>query len=166
MGMEKEKAMKETLVGYTGFVGSNLAAAHTFTEQYNSKNITQAYDTRPDLLVYAGVRAEKFLANRAPEQDLETVRGAFENIQNIRPKRLVLISTIDVYGRPVGVDEDTSIETEGLQAYGANRYQLEQWVREEYPQALILRLPCDSGHAKRREIPGAGGSGWRALPLL
>lgn len=141
MGMEKEKAMKETLVGYTGFVGSNLAAAHTFTEQYNSKNITQAYDTRPDLLVYAGVRAEKFLANRAPEQDLETVRGAFENIQNIRPKRLVLISTIDVYGTPVGVDEDAPIETEGLQAYGANRYQLEQWVREEYPQALILRLP-------------------------
>lgn len=133
--------MKEALVGYTGFVGSNLAAAHTFMEQYNSKNIAQSYGTRPDLLVYAGVRAEKFLANRDPEEDFKTVQEAFANIQRIQPHRLVLISTVDVYRSPVGVDENTPIETEGLHAYGANRYQLEQWVREEYPQALIVRLP-------------------------
>ena len=133
--------MKTALVGYTGFVGSNLAAAHGFTGLYNSKNIDQAADTRPDLLVYAGVRAEKFLANQMPEKDLKVVREAFDNIQRIRPRRLVLISTIDVYKNPVEVDEDSLIETEGLHPYGYNRYLLEQWVREAYPDALIVRLP-------------------------
>lgn len=133
--------MRTALVGYTGFVGSNLAAAHAFTQLYNSKNIDLATGTKPELLVYAGVRAEKFLANQMPEKDLETVQEAFSNIQRIGPRRLVLISTIDVYKNPVEVDEDSAIETEGLHPYGYNRYLLEQWVREAYPDALIVRLP-------------------------
>ena len=59
------------LVGYTGFVGSNIYASGEFDSVYNSKNIESAVGTGPDLLVYAGVRAEKFLANNAPEKDLE-----------------------------------------------------------------------------------------------
>lgn len=133
--------MKTALAGYTGFVGSNLAAGHSFTSLYNSKNIEEAFGTRPELLVYAGVRAEKFLANQMPEQDLETVREAFSNIQKIQPKRLVLISTIDVYKNPVDVDEGSIIDTEGLHPYGYHRYLLEQWVREAFPETLIMRLP-------------------------
>ena len=133
--------MRTALVGYTGFVGSNLASAYEFTHLYHSKNIEQAYGTEPDLLVYAGVRAEKFLANREPERDLKTIKEAFSNIQRIRPGKLVLISTIDVYKTPVLTDEKTEIETEGLEPYGRNRYLLEQQVREAYPDALILRLP-------------------------
>ena len=39
------------------------------------------------------------------------------------------------------MDENSEIDTEGLHAYGYNRYQLELWVREKYPDALIIRLP-------------------------
>lgn len=53
----------------------------------------------------------------------------------------MLISTIDVYKNPVDVDEDTVIDTDGLQAYGLNRYYLEQWVEEGFPDHLIIRLP-------------------------
>ena len=56
------------LVGYTGFVGSNLYTQGKFDCVYNSKNITEAFETYPDLLVYAGLRAEKYLANQAPEK--------------------------------------------------------------------------------------------------
>lgn len=31
---------------------------------------------------------------------------------------------------------------DGLPAYGRNRLQLERWVREDYPNALIVRLPA------------------------
>ncbi len=134
--------MKTALVGYTGFVGSNLAAEHSFSQLYNSKNIEEAFGTKPELLVYAGVRAEKFLANQMPEEDLKTVREAFSNIQKIQPGKLVLISTIDVYREPVGVDEDSVIDTAGLHPYGYHRYLLEQWVREAFPDALIVRLPA------------------------
>lgn len=129
------------LVGYTGFVGSNIYAAGSFDQVYNSKNIEEAYGTNPDLLVYAGLRAEKYLANNAPEKDMELIEQAQENIEKINPKKLVLISTIDVFKIPKDVDEDSVIDTENLHAYGFNRYQLELWVREKYPDALIIRLP-------------------------
>lgn len=129
------------LVGYTGFVGSNLYAVGDFDAVYNSKNIEEAFGTEPDLLVYAGLRAEKYLANNAPEKDMELIYQAEENISKIKPKKLVLISTIDVFKVPAGVDETTKIDTVELHPYGYDRYQLEVWVRENYPDALIIRLP-------------------------
>ncbi len=132
----------KALVGYTGFVGGNIDRKADFDARYNSKNIQDAYGTRPDLLVYAGLRAEKYLANKEPEKDLARIREAFDNIRKIDPRELVLISTSDVYKVPVGVNEDTPVDTEDLHAYGLNRYYLEQWVREAYPEATIVRLPA------------------------
>lgn len=131
------------LVGYTGFVGSNIyaSAGEKIDNVYNSKNIKEAYGTCPDLLIYAGLRAEKYLANNDPEKDMELILQAEENIAKINPKKLVLISTIDVFKNPNGVDENSEIDTKELHAYGYNRYQLEVWVREKYPNALIIRLP-------------------------
>lgn len=131
----------KALVGYTGFVGSNIYAAGDFDVVYNSANIEEAYGTAPDLLVYAGLRAEKYLANNAPDKDMELIRQAQRNIEKIAPKKLVLISTIDVFKIPQNVDENSIIVTEGLHPYGYDRYQLECWVREKYPNALIIRLP-------------------------
>lgn len=132
-----------SLVGYTGFVGSNihLAAGRKIEGLYNSKNIKKAYGSAPDLLIYAGLRAEKYLANNAPEQDMLQILQAEENIRMINPKKVVLISTIDVFKVPENVDETSAIETDGLHAYGYNRYQLELWVRKNYQDALIIRLP-------------------------
>lgn len=131
------------LVGYTGFVGSNIyaAAANEIDAVYNSKNIEEAFGTNPDLLIYSGLRAEKYLANNEPDKDMELIIQAEKNIEAINPKKLVLISTVDVLKEPNGKDEDAPVDTDNLHAYGLNRYRLEQWVRERYPDALIIRLP-------------------------
>ena len=133
----------KALVGYTGFVGSNIysCAGKEIDAVYNSKNIEEAYGTNPELLIYAGLRAEKYLANNAPGKDMELIREAEGNISKINPHKLVLISTIDVFADPAGVCENDPVNTEGLHAYGLNRYMLEEWVRENYPDALIIRLP-------------------------
>lgn len=133
--------MISCLVGYTGFVGSNLNDSYNFSYVFNSKNIKEAYGLKPDLLVYAGVRAEKFLANQFPDKDLESIKEAFSNIQKIDAKQVVLISTIDVYHDPIDVNEDTLISTDDLQPYGLHRYYLEQWVKDKYENSLIVRLP-------------------------
>ncbi len=130
-----------SLVGYTGFVGSNIAASGSFDGLYNSKNIETAYGTNPDLLIYAGLPAEMYLANKDPQKDMEQIFQAERNIAEIRPEKLVLISTVSVFRAPVGVNESSPVDTDGLPAYGYNRYQLELWVREHYPDALIIRLP-------------------------
>lgn len=136
--------MKIVLVGHTGFVGSNICkqAGNKIKGLYNSKNIETAYKTDPDILIYAGLRAEKFLANAYPEKDKLLIEEAKKNIKSINPKKLVLISTIDVFKEPINVSEESNIDLQGLQPYGYNRFQLELWVRENYPDALIVRLPA------------------------
>ncbi len=51
------------------------------------------------------------------------------------------MSTIDVLKKPEDADESSKMYTVVLHPYGYNRYQLELWVREKYPDALIIRLP-------------------------
>lgn len=144
--------MTTSLVGHTGFVGSNLVASYDFDNLYNSKNIHEAYGTNPDLLVYSGLRAEKFLANKFPEQDLASVKEAFSNMQKINPETIVLISTVDIYQNPVGVTEDSPIKTENLAAYGLHRHMLEKWVETEFKNHLILRLPALFGRNLKKNF--------------
>lgn len=143
----------DLLVGSTGFVGGNLLAKHTFAAECHSSDITAQYGTRPDLCVYAGVPAAMFLANADPEADLAVMRAARENIRQIAPKRLVLISSIAVLADSRGVYEDSPAQdTEALPAYGKNRLQLERWVREDFPDALIVRLPALYGTGIRKNF--------------
>ncbi len=132
--------MKHTLVGCTGFVGGNLLRSHKFDAAYHSSDISESFGADNGLVVYSGMPSEKFLANSNPKADLAQAENALQNIRRMRPQRLVLISTVDVYKRPYEVYEDSPAEEDNA-AYGKNRYELEKWVRKEYPDALILRLP-------------------------
>ncbi|MCL2152340.1 MAG: NAD(P)-dependent oxidoreductase [Oscillospiraceae bacterium] len=144
----------DTLVGYTGFVGSNLYKQHRFEGGFNSKNIADAFNLNPGLCVYAGVHAEKFAADKFPEQDFSHIIEALENIRKINPKRLVLISTVDVIPSPQAEDvfEDTQYQTDGLTPYGQNRLFLENELRKLYPNMLIIRLPALFGDGLKKNF--------------
>ena len=133
--------MRTAIVGYTGFVGQNLCLSHNFDALYNSKNIGESFGSNPDLLVYAGIRAEMFTANHFPEQDLANIYEAIENIKKIAPKKLILVSTISVYPVFEG-DENTALDDYVGTAYGRNRRYLEKWVEENIDDYLIVRLPA------------------------
>ena len=140
------------LVGRTGFVGGNLMAAHTFDAAYHSTDVAEGFGCRNELVVYAGVPAAMFLANRDPAADLAVMAAARENLRRLAPRRLVLISSIAVYRDSRGKDEASPMETEGLPPYGANRLQLEQWVREDFNDALIVRLPALYGAGLKKNF--------------
>ena len=143
---------RDLLVGSTGFVGGNLRAKHTFAAVCHSSDIAAQYGTQPDLCVYAGVPAAMFLANADPEADMEVMRTARENLRKIAPKSLVLISSIAVFADSRGRCEDDAPDTDGLLAYGRNRLQLEQWVREDFNDALIVRLPALYGAGLKKNF--------------
>lgn len=130
------------LVGSTGFVGGNLMASHCFDAAYHSKTVSQGFGKENDLVVYAGVPAAMYLANQDPQADLEIMRAARKNLQQLNPKKVVLISSICVFADSKGKTEADVPNAQELAAYGANRLQLEQWVREDWPDALIVRLPA------------------------
>lgn len=131
----------EILVGSTGFVGSNLMLSQNFNAAFHSTDIDFAYGLCPDLLVYAGVTGTKFLANHQPEKDRQVIADAMKHIQRIRPRKLVLISTIDVYpNHGYGYEDDKPLE-DALTVYGKNRLALEQWVENNVKDYHIIRLP-------------------------
>ena len=131
----------KAIVGYDGFVGSNIVRKGNFDQLYNKVNIEKSYGSEPDLLIYAGVPAEVYYANKYPEKDLEIVNDAINNIKKIKPKKIVLISSVNVYPNSEQGDENKKVDLEELEPYGKNRRILENWVKENVNDYLIVRLP-------------------------
>src|SRR5882672_584507 len=133
--------MARALIGHTGFVGGNLRAQGDYTDLYNSSNIGDIAGKSFELVVSAGCKAAKWIANKEPQADREGIAVLMRALERVRAERFVLISTIDVYPRPIEVDEDTALDPAGAQPYGKHRLELEQFVRARFQNALIVRLP-------------------------
>lgn len=147
-----ERFERDLIVGSTGFVGGNLIASHSFGTAVHSTNVTEAFGTAPDLCVYAGIPSAMFLANQDREADLDIMRQARANLRKIKPRKVALISTIAVYADSRNKNEHSPMEEEGLPPYGRNRLQLEQWVREDFDDALIVRLPALYGRGIKKNF--------------
>lgn len=131
----------QALIGHSGFVGGNLDRQTTFTERYNSKNIGDIAGRRFELVVSAGAPAAKWIANREPDADRAAIQRLRNALDRVETRRFILISSVDVYPHPIGVDEVTAIDPGALQPYGRHRLELEQFVAQRFPGALIVRLP-------------------------
>ncbi|MFO0805259.1 MAG: hypothetical protein U0791_19320 [Gemmataceae bacterium] len=133
--------MADALVGHTGFVGGNLAAQHRFAAFFNSKNIESIRGRNFDTLVVSGMPAAKWLANRDSLGDRTTLDSLWGNLSHCTAKTVVIISTVDVYPAPRGVDEGTMIEPMFQEPYGKHRYELERRAGFRFPRVLSVRLP-------------------------
>lgn len=143
--------MSRAIIGYTGFVGSNLTRQSQFDEFYNSKNIEYIAGKEYDLLVCAGAPAVKWLANKEPEQDRASIDRLKRNLERVSVHKFVLISTVDVYPSPMDVDESTPIDDTNLHPYGKHRLDLEKFVQTRY-DAAIVRLPALFGKGLKKNI--------------
>lgn len=153
------------LIGYTGFVGSHIAAGRTFSDYFNSRNIHKIRNKQYDLVVCAGTPGLKWEANKRPEQDSRSINKLTENLMHTQCDVFVLVSTISVYPSTVGaIDESTDVEavacsetatevdifSKGYTAYGKHRGRLEAWLRQRVISkqircGIVLRLPAVFG---------------------
>lgn len=143
--------MTTGLIGSTGFVGGNLRRQTTFDEFFHSTDIEQIRGRRYDLLICAGAPAEKWRANQDPERDRAVLTRLTDHLATVEARRLVLISTIDVYPDPVGVNESTPIDPAAGQPYGRHRRELERFVSERF-DATIVRLPALFGPGLKKNV--------------
>lgn len=144
--------MTDALIGYSGFVGSTLLRQRSFDSQYRSTDIGQIAGRSFSTVVCAGAPAQKWIANREPERDRQNIDGLIAHLQTVDCETFVLISTVDVFKEPLGVDEDSPFDEHGLHAYGLNRRRLEQFVAERFPRHLIVRLPGLVGPGLRKNV--------------
>lgn len=146
------KPSSTALIGYTGLVGSNLQSQHDFDHCYNSKNIEELRGKDLSLIVCAGISAVKWWANKNPEADWAGIQKLLDVLSTCQAERFVLISTVDVYPAPAGVDESTPLE--GLQnhVYGTHRLAAEEFVRKNFPCHNIVRLPGLFGNGLKKNV--------------
>jgi nucleoside-diphosphate-sugar epimerase len=132
--------LSTALIGYTGFVGSNLAAAQDFTDRYNSKNIGDIAGRSYDLVVSAFGRADSHRINTHGPDDLAEIDEFIDLLATVEVAKLVVISTVCVYPGDTSPDESTPLSNDGLTPYGANRLHMERALSERF-DTLVLRLP-------------------------
>ncbi len=144
--------MKNALIWYTWFVWSNLDSQYKFDYRYNSKNIGDIDGESFDLVICAWVKAVKWYANQHPEEDAEWIEKLINHLKTIKTEKFVLISTIDVYPEPFLVTEDSVQDFDNNQPYWKNRYYLEKFIKENFDNQLIIRLPWLFGNNIKKNV--------------
>lgn len=140
------------LVGETGFVGTSLMKQTFFEARYRSINIGSIDYKMFDLVVCAAAPAQKWIANRDPEDDLKNIENLISHLGTIQCRKFILVSTVDIFKTSMGVDETTIIDEEDLDPYGLHRRMLEKFVEEHFSKHLIVRLPGLVGPGLRKNI--------------
>ena len=147
----------DLLIGYTGFVGLNLIKhMKPNTLFVNSKNASEMLDREFDTVYCCGVYAEKWKANKYPEDDTAHIAEIIGNLSRVQCKRFVLISTVDVLncsshqyenleGNSYYATLDYSTHT-----YGVNRRRLEEWCLNRFPSCYVCRLPALFGYGLKK----------------
>jgi nucleoside-diphosphate-sugar epimerase len=140
------------LIGHTGFVGSNLASQHAFDSHYRSSDIHEIRGKHFDLVVCAGIQAKKWWSNQNPVEDWKGIENLLGNLKTVTAERFVLISTVDIYPSPRDVNEDKSDDLLANHPYGKHRFLAEEFVRERFPNHLVLRLPGLFGNGIKKNV--------------
>lgn len=144
--------MKNALIGFSGFVGSTLLKQFKFDSLYRSINIQEIENKEFNLVVCAAAPAQKWRANKEPENDRDKIRLLTKFLRTIKCQTFILISTVDVFKTPINVNESTSIKCNDADPYGYHRWLLEKFTDEYFPNSLIVRLPGLVGPGLRKNI--------------
>ena len=90
-------------------------------------------------------------ANQDPDTDRQCLDRLWHALSHASANKVELISTIDVYARPLEVDEDDDVDRDHATPYGQHRFDLERRVADHF-DALILRLPGLFGKGLKKNV--------------
>lgn len=121
--------MKTLLIGSTGLIGTILQQQRQFDYAVHRLNIGSIVDQQFDFVVCAAPSSNRLLAQQNPMSDLNNIELLCQILSRTQIGRLVLISSCDTQVKPESV-------------YGANRFVLENFIRNNFKQHTIIRLPA------------------------
>jgi nucleoside-diphosphate-sugar epimerase len=131
------------LIGSSGLIGENLQQSHTFDYLINSKNLETIKNKEIDFIICAAPSAVKWKININGDDDLKNVLNIVNTISSINYKKLILCSTIDVYGYEthLQLNEKNEPNFENNHNYGKNRIIFENELKQLSGNKLsIIRL--------------------------
>lgn len=141
----------KALIGYNGFVGSNLKKKIKFHKLYNSLNIKEIKNHFFAEVYCAAPHGIKFWANKNPKKDKKIILDLIESLKKVRCKRFIHISTLDVYPHnKKKLNESYNIFDSKTNSYGENRKLIEKFIISNFKNYLILRLPALFGEGLKK----------------
>jgi hypothetical protein len=140
------------LIGYTGFVGSNLRCQFQFDHLYNSANVNEIEGRRYDLIVCAGLPGLKWLANQKPDDDQRRISYLKTYLRTVSSRSFVLISTTDVYPQLIDVDERFDCKSLPNHPYGRHRLEFEHFALDHFENVFVVRLPGLFGPSLKKNV--------------
>jgi sugar phosphate isomerase/epimerase/dTDP-4-dehydrorhamnose reductase len=139
------------LVGYTGFVGSNLRDQLWFNQYVNRSNLHTIKNEDFDTVYFAAMPGSMWYANGHAEEDFDSLQLYWNVLETVQATKFVLISSMNVYGGSRDVYETDAPQP--CTTYGRHRLVLEQLVRAHFARYFIVRLPGLFGpHLKKNAI--------------
>lgn len=140
------------LIGYTGFVGSNLKdQLPKNTKLYNSKNIEDIKYKAFDDVYFCGISGYKYIANINPTQDMSNIIYVASILSTIKFNRLFVVSSQDCNVTLVSNCSDIGTPPT---PYGRNRLIFENIVTSMFDanKVYILRIGCLFGKNIKKNI--------------
>jgi nucleoside-diphosphate-sugar epimerase len=135
------KISNAAIIGCTGLIGTNLYEQFKTKikkiDLFNSKNILNIKKKKYDIVFCAALPATKWLANQFPVKDEINTKKLIRNLKRVNTRVFLLISTIDVYYNC---------------PYGINRKKLEEFIKKNFKNYYILRLPGVFGRGLKKNI--------------
>ena len=74
------------------------------------------------------------------------------SLSRVSCKKFILISTVDVFSDPMSKNELSDISINDLHPYGLHRRELEVFVKKQFEESLIIRLPGLVGAGLKKNI--------------
>lgn len=141
-----------TIIGKDGFVGSTLMKGLPGANGFGSKDSHLAPSMPHGNVVICGARGSKFAANQDPRKDALEIAELFLTVSDLRRyKRIILVSTIDVYGSKHSRHEGDIRDAETH--YGIHRRELEDLLLDRFDDKLfIVRLPSIFGPGMKKNL--------------
>ena len=140
-----------SLIGHSGFLGKNLLEQYKIENIYNSKNIHLLSEKTHDILFICAPSAEKWRANQNPTVDLHNISSLITQISKTKINKVIMFSTVDVYGNDLNQDEDCLIDIGKVHPYGKNRYVFETYLRAKF-DTTVIRLPGLFGNYLKKNV--------------
>lgn len=140
------------ILGHTGLVGSYIYDAFPEAETFNTQNSSNLIGKEFELLFISAMPAQKWKANSNPQEDSLHRLRLEDLLGKVQAKKVILISTVDVFSEPSEKVESSEPDLSNPQAYGRNRALFEQYVMNAFQDVWTIRLPGLVGERLKKNV--------------
>ena len=146
--------MRNALIGYSGFIGSNLKNDIKNCEYYNSKNIEKIKNKTFNKIYCTANDSRIWYVNKNPKKDLKNIQLLLSKLQKVKCNFFILISSIEIYknNKNKSINELVKNRLSKISNYGNNRLYFENEIKKLFVNHLIVRLPIVYGKNFKKNI--------------